>query len=72
VWTLRRYRDNTLAVTWYGRAFIHTYYAVSPKLVRWFGHTSWFKKLWKARLDKMVMNLNAAGVSNTPYEDKTW
>ncbi|NLX93020.1 MAG: hypothetical protein GXZ02_03995, partial [Clostridiales bacterium] len=23
VWTLRRYRDYTLAETWYGRAFIH-------------------------------------------------
>lgn len=27
VWTLRRYRDNTLAETWYGRLFVHTYYA---------------------------------------------
>ena len=25
VWTLRRYRDNDLAATWYGRMFIHTY-----------------------------------------------
>jgi hypothetical protein len=30
VWTLRRYRDNQLAKTWYGRLFIHTYYAISP------------------------------------------
>lgn len=44
VWTLRRYRDYTLAETWYGRAFIRTYYAISPTLVKWFGHTEWFKK----------------------------
>ena len=30
VWTLRRYRDNELAKTWYGRAFIHSCYAISP------------------------------------------
>ena len=72
VWTLRRYRDNTLGSTWYGRAFIRTYYTVSPTLVKWFGHTSWFKKMWKGKLDKMVKNLQQRGVENTPYEDKTW
>lgn len=72
VWTLRRFRDNTLAETWYGRAFIHVYYAVSPTLVKWFGHTSWFKKLWKGKLDHMVANLNADGVEDTPYNDKVW
>ena len=45
VWTLRRYRDYTLAETWYGRAFIHTYYAISPSLVKWFGKTEWFRNL---------------------------
>lgn len=72
VWTLRRYRDETLARTWYGRMFIRTYYAISPTLVRWFGHTAWFKKLWKGKLDHMVNRLNAAGVEHTPYEDKSW
>lgn len=72
VWTLRRYRDNTLAETWYGRAFIRTYYAVSPTLVKWFGETAWFKKLWKGPLDRMVRNLNAKGVKDTPYQDKVW
>lgn len=47
VWTLRRFRDYTLAKTWYGRAFIKTYYAISPTLVKWFGHTKWFKSMWK-------------------------
>lgn len=72
VWTLRRYRDDTLAETWYGRAFIKTYYAISPTLVKWFGHTTWFKKMWKGKLDRMVADLNADGVENTPYEDKSW
>ena len=72
VWTLRRYRDNTLASTWYGRAFIRIYYAVSPTLVKWFGHTAWFKKLWKGRLDRMVKNLQKKGTASTPYEDKQW
>ncbi len=72
VWTLRRYRDYTLAENRYGRAFIRTYYAISPTLVKWFGHTEWFKKMWKGKLDRMVADLNAAGVENTPYEDKVW
>ena len=72
VWTLRRYRDDTLGATWYGRLFIHTYYAISPTLVKWFGNTNWFKKLWKGKLDRMVAKLQSEGVENTPYEDKTW
>lgn len=72
VWTLRRFRDDTLASTWYGRLFIRTYYAISPTLVRWFGHTSWFKKMWKGKLDRMVCKLKADGVEDTPYEDKSW
>ena len=72
VWTLRRFRDYTLAETWYGRAFIRAYYTISPTLVKWFGHTEWFKKMWKGKLDRMVANLNAEGVEDTPYEDKVW
>lgn len=72
VWTLRRYRDNTLGSTWYGRAFIRTYYAISPTLVKWFGDTKWFKKMWKGKLDRMVSKLQKEGVESTPYEDKDW
>ena len=72
VWTLRRYRDNTLGATWYGRAFIRTYYAISPTLVKWFGNTSWFKKMWKGKLDRMVKKLQDQGVESTPYNDKNW
>jgi hypothetical protein len=70
VWTLRRFRDNTLDATWYGRAFIKTYYAVSPILVKWFGETRWFKKMWKKPLDRMVESLQEKGVESTPYQDK--
>ena len=72
VWTLRRFRDNTLAETWYGRAFIRTYYAISPTLVKWFGNTKWFKNIWKPTLDKLVKKLNTDGVDNTPYNDRIW
>lgn len=72
VWTLRRFRDDSLAKTWYGRVFIHTYYAISPTLVKWFGHTEWFKNLWKGKLDKLIGKLQADGFASTPYEDKTW
>lgn len=70
VWTLRRFRDNTLDKTWYGRAFIKTYYAISPTLVRWFGDTSWFKSFWRKPLDKLVVSLRNKGVEDTPYIDK--
>lgn len=72
VWTLRRFRDNTLAATWYGRTFIRVYYAISPTLVKWFGNTAWFRNFWKGKLDKMVANLNANGVEDTPYNDRVW
>ena len=72
VWTLRRYRDDTLGSTWYGRLFIRTYYAISPTIVKWFGNTNWFKKMWKGKLDRMVKKLQANGVEDTPYADKIW
>ncbi len=70
VWTLRRYRDDHLANSWYGRAFIRTYYAVSPTLVKWFGHTEWFKNMWKGKLDRFVEKLQCDGYESSPYQDK--
>lgn len=72
VWTLRRFRDNTLAKTFVGRAFIRTYYALSPTIVKWFGHTEWFKRMWQGKLDRLVDTLNTQGVENTPYQDRNW
>jgi hypothetical protein len=72
VWTLRRYRDYTLAETLFGRAFIRTYYTISPTLVKWFGETVWFKKMWRGQLDSLVAKLQARGVEDTEYEDRFW
>ena len=40
------------------------------KLVKWFGNTSWFKRLWKSKLDRIVAKLKNNGVEDTPYYDK--
>lgn len=72
VWTLRRFRDYKLSEKWYGRIFIRAYYVISPTLVKWFGNTEWFKMIWKGRLDRMVENLKAEGIEDTPYLDKKW
>lgn len=70
VWTLRRYRDNILAATWYGRAFIKIYYAISPTLVKMFGKNKRFLNKCRSTLDQMVSDLQKNGVESTPYEDK--
>lgn len=70
VWTLRRFRDQTLDTTWYGKLFIKAYYATSPTIVKWFGQTKWFKTFWKSRLDAFVKKLNEKGFADTPYTDK--
>ena len=72
VWTLRRFRDYELAETRRGRAFIKTYYAISPTLVKWFGDTKWFKRLWRGRLDSLVRRCQGKGYASTPYDDRVW
>jgi hypothetical protein len=72
VWTVRRFRDYSLADSLLGRLFIMLYYAISPTLVKWFGNTKWFKKIWKAILDKMVEKLQRNGFENTPYQDRNY
>lgn len=72
VWVLRRYRDFTLARSWYGRAFIRAYYAISPKLVKCFGHTKVFKRLCRKPLDKKIAALRANGVDDSAYQDIDW
>lgn len=70
VWTLRRFRDNTLAATRRGRIFIRMYYATSLTVVRLFGKTNWFNKFWKKKLDILVQKLQNKGVESTPYKDR--
>ena len=44
----------------------------STNLVKWFGQTEWFRKMWKGRLDRMVRDLQAQDVEDTPYDDLPW
>lgn len=69
VWTLRRYRDNSLAKSVYGRAFIKMYYQTSPFFVRVFGDSKWFNRLGRNVLDRIVKKLNEKGFENTQYND---
>jgi hypothetical protein len=69
VWVLRRYRDYALKNSVLGRLFIRIYYAVSPKLVKWFGKKVWFRLLWHNFLDKKVAVLKEAGYSDKEYKD---
>ena len=69
VWMLRRFRDEILVPTWYGRLFIDIYYAISPTLVKWFGTTKWFQTLWRNVLDRFICKLQKAGIDCTPYDD---
>jgi len=70
VWILRRYRDKVLAKTISGRAFINTYYSISPIILQLFGEFSWFTKLCRRKLDKLVHWLQEKGYKDTPYNDK--
>lgn len=54
---LRAYRDEVLSKKWYGRAFIRIYYAVSPSVVKHFGKTKWFNRIFKHLLDNQIENL---------------
>ncbi len=70
VWTLRRFRDNTLAKSIPGRLFIKLYYAVSPTVVKYFGDTKVFKSFFKPRLDKLVSKLQEEGIESSYYIDE--
>lgn len=72
VWTLRRFRDYTLAETWYGRLFIKAYYTTSPTLVKHFGNSLWFKKMFARPINKLVKHLMNIGVESTPYKDNVF
>lgn len=72
VWILRRYRDYSLAESWFGRIFIKTYYVLSPKLIKRFGERKWFKESCKIVLDRMVSILHEQGYEDTAYKDRVW
>ena len=70
VWTLRRFRDDFLSKSILGRAFVKTYYFISPRLVHKFGAKKTFNQFWRKFLDSFVRKLNAKGYENLPYKDK--
>jgi uncharacterized Zn finger protein (UPF0148 family) len=70
VWTLRRFRDNTLDNTWYGRLFIKAYYGCSPWFVKHYGGSKAFRSMLSLPIAKLVSSLQKKGVESTPYIDK--
>ena len=68
VWTLRRFRDNTLDNNVFGRLFIKTYYATSPTIVKYFGDKKIFNMIFKPILDRFVKKLQDNGVESTYYD----
>lgn len=70
VWVLRRFRDDYLAKSMAGRAFIKTYYAVSPTAVKIFSPHKAINAMVRNALDKWVSKLKAQGYSDAPYSDR--
>ena len=60
----RRFRDERLKKTVPGRAFIRTYYAISPQLVRRFGDSPRFILVWRRYLDGKLHRLQEKGYGN--------
>ncbi len=69
VWQLRRFRDLTLRRSYLGRLFIQCYYAVSPTLVRVFGHSHSFRQFWRKVLNPLLRRLQEHDVPDSPYQD---
>ena len=67
VWVLRRFRDDVLARSGFGKRFIRTYYSVSPKLVKAFGSSRRVRRIWRSCLDPLVSVLRKRGFSGDPY-----
>lgn len=61
---LRRWRDDSLSSTAWGRSFIRAYYAFSPRLVRVVGGRSWFNVPTRQILDRWVKLLRSRGFSS--------
>lgn len=69
VWTLRRFRDQGLRRTSFGRKLVSFYYSVSPKLVERFSGCKSLTSLVRKALDSMTAALMARGYSDKPYYD---
>ncbi len=69
VWILRRFRDQFLLRSSFGRLFVKMYYFVSPLLVKQFGESKWFKQACLIPVDFLVRKLRSEGISEAPYSD---
>jgi ribosomal protein L7/L12 len=54
VLVLRRFRDDVLSRSWLGRAFIRTYYTVSPPIARRLENASLVNRLVRRILDRLL------------------
>ena len=70
VWVLRRFRDYGLRKSVVGGLMVRGYYAVSPGLVKRFGHIVTLKRLVKNVLDVFVRSLKKRGFEDTAYYER--
>jgi hypothetical protein len=70
VWTLRRFRDEHLAVSWVGRFFIRTYYKVTPSIIEVFGSSKLLVSISRVMLNKLIRSLQLRGISDEHYSDR--
>ena len=70
VWVLRRFRDYGLRSNAIGRLAVKVYYAVSPSLVKRFGHIEALKRAVKRVLDAFVRKLKCRGFDDTAYYER--
>lgn len=57
---LRKYRDNKLLKSVAGRAFVKTYYKVSPEIAKWLTTKPALSKQIRAILNIAVMHIKSA------------
>ena len=69
LWVLRRFRDDILEQSFFGRKFISLYYAISPSLVKVLGSNKIIVTHWRQLLDPFVEILKKKGIKDTPYND---
>lgn len=59
-----------LSKSLFGKVFIKFYCAINIGIVRYFGESKFFKKLFIVILDNFIINLQKNGVESTYYADK--
>ena len=69
LWVFRRFRDDILEKSLFGRRFISLYYVVSPAMVKLLGDKRIVTTHWRRMLDPFVERLKNKGIKDTPYTD---